>query len=224
MFCNVFIFKILNGGISMANDKEAESKKRSELYKGIEYLGFSEKDAKKIFENFEDECIIEITAPQKESMPMEVAITQKSHTGRYKGNLYKPGNVIFNIREAVVSSMVIGGSVISSIMSVSISQPIIAILTIVVAVLSIADLGKIELEDDAVIILANLWKNSKGANQPIEIEEAYNIINQELENNKRDKLSITRYNDLLKDLEKLKTVKIIDNKIQLKEKVVIKYD
>lgn len=109
-------------------------------------------------------------------------------------------------------------------MAVSISQPIMAILTIVVAVLSIADLGKIELEDDAVMILAILWENRKRTNQPIEIEEAYNIINQELENNKRDKLSITRYNDLLEDLEKLETIEIIDNKIQLKEKVVIKYD
>lgn len=208
----------------MVSDKVAESKKRSELYKGIEYLGFSEKDAKKIFESFEDECIIEITAPQKESIPMEWTITRKSHTGRYKGNLYKPGNVMFNIKKAVVGSMVTGGSVISSIMAVSISQPIMAILTIVVAVLSIADLGKIELEDDAVMILAILWENRKRTNQPIEIEEAYNIINQELENNKRDKLSITRYNDLLEDLEKLETIEIIDNKIQLKEKVVIKYD
>ena len=194
------------------------------MHKGIEYLGFSEKDAKKIFESFEDECIIEITAPQKESMPMELTVVRTSHTGRYKGNSYKPGNVMFNIKKAVVGSMVTSGSAISSIMAVSILQPIIAILTIVVAVLSIADLGKFELENDAVTILAILWKNRKETNQLIETEEAYNIINQELENNKRDKLSITKYNDLLDDLEKLKTIEIINDKIQLKEKVVIKYN
>ena len=70
----------------MTKKKKLESEKREELYKGIAQIGVSYEEAKKIFNSLEDECIIEITAPQVEESPLQSVIIKATHTGRFRKN------------------------------------------------------------------------------------------------------------------------------------------
>jgi len=207
----------------MVEMKESEWKKRNELYKGIAQLGISIEKAQKIFEYLEDECIIEITPPKREESTLEMVNIQAAHTGRFKGNSYKPGNIVLNIKDAVGDSLVLGSSIAASIGAVSMSQPMIAIFTILSAVLSAANLGKRKLDDNAVLILAVLWENRHISNQLIDTEAGLELVNKYLDSYNRDKLSEAQYNDLLEDLMNIGSVVLNDGKIKLIEKIHIKY-
>lgn len=90
-------------------------------------------------------------------------------------------------------------------------------------VLSVAELGKIELKDNAALILAVLWENKGQYTLQIEEDKGYKLVNQKLSENNRDGLSLLQYKDLLKDLEKLKSIEVKDGEIHLKEKIHILY-
>lgn len=203
--------------------KELEWKKRAELYKGITQLGCSIEEAKKIFEYLEDECVIEITPPKMEEPALQMVKIQTTHTGRFSGKSYKPGNIIFNIKEAVVDSLVFGTSTVASIGAISMSQPVIAILTILAAVLSATNLGKIVLDDNAVLILAILWENRHTFDQLIDVEVGLELVNKYLESYNREKLSEIQYNDLLEDLRNVGSIILDNGKIKLNEKIHIEY-
>lgn len=203
--------------------KELEWKKRAELYEGITQLGCSIEEAKKIFEYLEDECVIEITPPKMEEPALQMVKIQTTHTGRFRGKSYKPGNIIFNIKEAVVDSLVFGTSTVASIGAISMSQPVIAILTILTAVLSAATLGKIVLDDNAVLILAILWENRHTFDQLIDVEVGLELVNKYLESYNREKLSEIQYNDLLEDLRNVGSIILDNGKIKLNEKIHIEY-
>lgn len=203
--------------------KELEWKKRAELYKGIAQLGVSLEEAKKIFEYLEDECVIEITPPKMEEPALQTVKIQTTHTGRFSGKSYKPGNIIFNIKEAMIDSLVFGTSTVASIGAISMSQPVIAILTILTAVLSAANLGKIVLDDNAVLILAILWENRHTFDQLIDVEVGLELVNKYLESYNREKLSEIHYNDLLEDLSNAGSIILDNGKIKLNEKIHIEY-
>lgn len=207
----------------MVEIKELEWKKRDELYKGISQLGISNEEAKEIFEYLEDECVIEITPPQIEESSLQNVKIQATHTGRFIGKSYKPGNIVLNIKESIVDSLIIGMSSVASIGAISMSQPIIAILTILVAVLSAANLGEIALDDSAVLILAVLWENRNTYDTLIDVDGGLELVNNYLESYSREKISEIQYNDLLEDLGKAGCIVLKDGKIKLKEKVHITY-
>jgi len=207
----------------MVEMKELEWKKRAELYKGIAQLGVSLEEAKKIFEYLEDECVIEITPPKMEEPALQTVKIQTTHTGRFSGKSYKPGNIIFNIKEAMIDSLVFGTSTVASIGAISMSQPVIAILTILTAVLSAANLGKIVLDDNAVLILAILWENRHTFDQLIDVEVGLELVNKYLESYNREKLSEIHYNDLLEDLSNAGSIILDNGKIKLNEKIHIEY-
>lgn len=203
--------------------KELEREKRDALYKGIAGVGISYEEAEKIFECLEDQCVIEMTPPQIEEPSLQTAEIRASHTGRYRGRSYKPGNIILNIKNAVTASLAFGMSSIASIGALSASQPMIALFTILAAVLSAADLGKTVLEDDAALILAVLWENRHTYGPLIDIEKGSELVDAYLESHGRDALSKRRYEDLLEDLHDIGSIGLRDEKIELKEKVHITY-
>ena len=203
--------------------KWLEWEKRDELCKGIMQLGISAEEAKKILENLEDECLIEITPPQKEETPLQNAKIKGTRTGRFSGKSYKPGNIIINMKEAMGESVSVGLSSAASIGAIAISQPIIAVFTILTAVISIANLGKIQLDDKAALILAVLWENRRAYNQLIDVDAGLELINRYLESHNREKISEVQYSDLLEDLENIGSIVLEDEKIKLNEKVCITY-
>ncbi len=203
--------------------KDQEWEKRNELLEGIARLGIPMTEAKKIFEYLEDECVIEITPPQMEESAMQMVNISAAHTGRFKGKSYKPGNIILNIKNAVMESLGLGISITATIGALSMSQPVIAILTIMGAVLSAANLAKIELDANAVLILAVLWENRNAYDQWIDIGVGLELVNQYLESNNREKLSEVNYNDLLDDLRSLDSIALYNGKIKLNEKINIEY-
>ena len=203
--------------------KELKRMKREELYTGIAQLGISLEEAKKILSYLEDECIIEITSPQKEEPSFQMVILRYSHTGQVSGQTYKCGNIIFNMKEASLESLALGASTAASIGAVSISQPEVFIFTILAAVLSAANLSKKALDDKAALILAVLWKNRHTYNQFIDVEAGLELVNKYLESYKREKLSEVEYNDLLEELANIKSIELIDGKIKLNERICIKY-
>lgn len=207
----------------MVELKELECEKRDQLYKGIAQLGISMEEAKKIFEYLEDECLIEITPPQIGEFASHWVRIEASHTGRFSGRTYKPGNIILNIKDAVVDFLVFGFSTAASIGAVSMSQPVIAILTIFSAVCSAANLGKIVLDDDAVLVLAVLWEKQHTYDQLIDEELGLELVNEYLESHGREKLSEIQYNDLLEDLSNVGSIMLKDGKIKLNEKIYIEY-
>lgn len=207
----------------MVEMKQLEWKKRDDLCKGIARLGVSIEDAKRIFEYLEDECVIEITAPQMKAPVLQTVKMQATHTGRITGKSYKPGNIIFNMKDGMVNSLALGASIAASIGAVSLSQPVIAILTILSAVLSAANLWEKELDEDAVLILAVLWENGNTYDQLIDIEAGLVFANTYLESYNRTRLSKVRYNDLLDDLNAIKCIELMDGKIKLKERINIEY-
>lgn len=207
----------------MIEIKELEWKKRAELYKGIAQLGVSIEEAKKIFEYLEDECVIEITPPKMEEPALQMVKIQTTYTGRFIGKSYKSGNIIFNIKEAMIDSLIFGISTATSIGAISMSQPVIATLTILTAVLSAANLGKIVLDDNAVLILAVLWENRHTFDQLIDVEDGLELVNKYLESYNREKLSETQYNDLLADLSNVGSIMLENGKIKLIEKIQIQY-
>lgn len=207
----------------MTEMKELEWKKRDELYKGIAQLGISIEEARKIFVYLEDECVIEITPPKVEESTLQMVKIQATHTGRFNGKTYKPGNIILNIKNAVCDSLAFVTSTVASIGAISISQPVIAIFTILSAVLSAANLGKIELNDNAVLILAVLWENRHTYDQLIDMEDGLELVNKYLESYSRKKLSEVQYNDLLEDLKNVGSIMLNDGKIKLIEKIYIQY-
>lgn len=140
----------------MVELKELEWKKRNELYNGIARLGIPIEKAKKIFESLEDEGIIDITAPKREELVLQMVTIQAAHTGRVSGKSYKPGNIFLNLKKAPMNAVIFSTSTAASIGAVSMDQPWITAFTILTAVLTAANLGKIELDDNAVLILAVL--------------------------------------------------------------------
>lgn len=207
----------------MIEVKELEWKKRDELHKGIAKLGISIEEAKKIFEYLEDECVIEITSPKMEEPVLQTVKIQGTHTGRFTGKSYKPGNIILNIKDAIVDSLVFGTSVAASIGALSLSQPVIAILTIMGAVLSAVSLEKIVLDTNAVLILAVLWENRDTYDQLIDADAGLELVNKYLESYNREKLSEVQYNDLLDDLSNVESIELTNGKIKLNEKIYIEY-
>lgn len=207
----------------MIEMKEQAWKKREELYTGIAQLGISLEEAKKILRYLEDECIIEITSPQKEEPSFEMVIMQSSRTGQFEGRRYTPGNIIFNMKEAPVESLAFAASTVASIGAVSISQPVVFIFTILAAALSAASLSKKALDDKAALILAVLWENRYTYNQSIDEEAGLKLVNKYLESYKREKLSEIQYKDLLKELSNIKSIELNDGKIKLNERICIKY-
>lgn len=207
----------------MVEMKQLEWKKRDDLCKGIVSLGVSIEDAKRIFEYLEDECVIEITSPQMKAPVLQTVKMQAAHTGRITGKSYKPGNIIFNMKDGMVNSLALGASIAASIGAVSLSQPVIAILTILGAMLSAANLWEKELDEDAVLILAVLWESRNTYDQLIDIEASLAFVNTYLESYNRTRLSKVRYNDLLDDLNAIKCIELKDGKIKLKEKINIEY-
>lgn len=207
----------------MVEMKQLEWKKRDDLCKGIVSLGVSIEDAKRIFEYLEDECVIEITSPQMKAPVLQTVKMQAAHTGRITGKSYKPGNIIFNMKDGMVNSLALGASIAASIGAVSLSQPVIAILTILGAMLSAANLWEKELDEDAVLILAVLWESRNTYDQLIDIEASLAFVNTYLESYNSTRLSKVRYNDLLDDLNAIKCIELKDGKIKLKEKINIEY-
>lgn len=207
----------------MYENKELEWNKRDEIYRGTIPIGGSYEAAKGIFEMLEDECLIDMTSPQTEEPFMQMVSLRATHSGRYNGGTYKPGNIVFNIKESVISSAKLAASLGISIGAVTASQPILTILTIIMTVLSVAELGKIELKDNAALILAVLWENKGQYTLQIEEDKGYKLVNQKLSENNRDGLSLLQYKDLLEDLEKLKSIEVKDGEIHLKEKIHILY-
>lgn len=207
----------------MIEMKVLEWKKRDELHEGIAQLGISIDEAKKIVKYLEDECVIEITSPKMEESPLQTVKIQGTHTGRFTGKSYKPGNIILNIKDAISDSLVLGTSVAASIGAVSMSQPVIAILTILGAVLSAASLGKIVLDTNEVLILAVLWENRDTYGQSIDAHVGLDLVNKYLESYNREKLLEVQYNDLLEDLDKIGSIVLNNGKIKLNEKIYIEY-
>lgn len=209
----------------MVEMKVLEREKREELYKGIAQLGISIEDAKKVFEYLEDACVIEVTPPKMKESPLQILKIQATYTGRFSGKSYKPGNIIINIKDAMVESLALGFSIIASIGAISMSQPMIAIFTIISAVLSAANLGKIELGDNAVLILAVLWESTRtyGGDQLIDVEFGLELVNRYLQSCGREKISEVQYDDALEDLENVKCIVVKDGKIKLNEKIHIEY-
>ncbi len=203
--------------------KELERKEREKLYKGIIQLGYSYEDAKDIFEKLEDECLIEITPPQMEEPLLQWTNVSMTHSGRYSGKTYKAGNVIFNIKESVMASAGLMTSLLASILTFSVSQPVLGILTIITAVLSAANFTKVTLDNNAALVLAVLWENKVQCMQTIEVNMGFELVNQRLIAANREKLSYSQYNDLLDDLKDIKSIEIRDGKIYLKEKIHISY-
>lgn len=207
----------------MVEVKELEWKKRDELCKGISQQGISIEEARIVLNYLEDECLIEITPPQVGESVLQMIKIKDAHTGRFEGKSYKPGNIILNIKEAAINSLAFASSAVASIAAISTSQPIIASFTILSTVLSAAVLGEIKLDDNAVLILAVLWENRHIYNQFIEADAGLEIVNDYLESYDREKLSRIQYNDLLADLEKVKSIDLNDGKIKLVEKICIEY-
>lgn len=207
----------------MVEMKELEWKKRDELYKAIIQLGCSFEEAKKVFEYLEDQCLIEITSPQMKESALQTVRIKATRTGRFSGKSYKPGNIIFNFKQAVVDSLVFGTSTVASIGAISMAQPIIAILTILTAVLSVANLGKRALDDNAVLILAVLWENGHTLESLIDAEVGFELVNKYLKSYSREAFSKIQYNDLLEDLSNVGSIVLDNGKIRLIEKIHIKY-
>ncbi len=207
----------------MIEMKEEEWKKRDDLYRGIAKLGISIEEAKRIFQYLEDECVIEITPPQMKEPVLQSVKIQDAHTGRFIGKSYKPGNIILNVKDGIINSLAFGTSVAASIGAISASQPVLAILTIITAVLSVANLGKMELDEDAVLILAVLWQNRDTYDQLMDVEAGLELVNTYLKSYNRTGLSEVRYNDLLDDLSAIRCIALKDGKIELIEKINIEY-
>ena len=208
----------------MTELKELEREKRKEMYVALaKRLDISNENSKKLFDYMEDECMVEITSPQEEESSLQTVKAEISHSGRFKGKSYKVGNIFFNIKDSIINSMAFGISTIASLGSISIEQPIIAILTAMAALLSAENSCKVDLEDDAVAVLAILWENKSLFGDRIKSKEALKLVNARLVEYNRDEISESRYNDLLDDLQAVKCIAIEDDKVILKEKVHISY-
>ena len=207
----------------MVEMKELEWEERDRLYKGIAALGVSYEAAKKIFARPADLCVIEVDPPQAEGPSLQAVEICAMHTGRFHGRTYKPGNIILNIQDETGEFLAFGASVAASIGALSASQPIVACFTILAAILSVAALGKKQLDDDAALILAVLWEDRDRYGTLIDRETGYELVDQYLKLHGREGMSKSRYEDLLEDLDGVGSIEQISGKIRLKERIHITY-
>lgn len=203
--------------------KELEIKKRSELYGGLTCLGFTFEEARNIFERMEDECLVEVIPPQAEEIPMQWVHLHAGPTGRYSGNSYKPGNIIFNVKDAVLNSLSAIISAAASMAAFSMDEPLIGGLTVFSAFLSIATLGKASMNNELSLVLAVLWENRHVYGNSIERKDGLRLANDKLSTYGRENLSDVQYNDLLSDLDHMKCIELVNDRIILREKVCISY-
>ena len=91
----------------MANEyvielKNKEMKKREGLREIIEKYFDFDIDSGTILDYLEDERIIELTAPLKKEVKLQYIEVKGNHTGKFKGDSYKPGNIIINIKKRII--------------------------------------------------------------------------------------------------------------------------
>lgn len=207
----------------MTELKQVEEQKREIIYKAISELGCSIDNAKKLFANMEDECIVEITAPLNEEVPLQWITIQSTHTGHYSGKSYKPGNIILNIRKSVSSSLALAATSVASISAISISEPLIGIFTIIGTILSAAQLTKTELNGNSSILMAALWEDRGGYNLTVGIESGLELMNRKMSVYGKEPVSKGQYQELLDELQDFGVIRLEDGKIILKEKIHILY-
>lgn len=208
----------------MIENKEMEKKKRRELQEKITYLGISREEAKRIFEDLEDEGILEITCPQSEEPRIEyIAMRQIGHSGRYRGISYKRGNIVLNIRQAIVKTLMSGASIFESMNGLFDDQPVIACIKIFIAMLTAADLFTIPLNEEMSFVLVALWKKRPGKNQSVPCTAGWEYVNEMLKENNKDPMTQVRYNEVLRDLEEAGIIQSKKDEIWLRERVCIRY-
>ncbi len=199
--------------------------KRIEMQRALKSkMDCDKRVAVEILNTFEDESYIEIIPPESEEVNFEKIYAKATHLGRYKGNSYKPGNIIFNIRTCVIDFFINGAEMANAIFDFSDDQPLIGALSVFIALISSLKMIKSELEEKCVSVLAILWENGYRKGQKIEVERARSLINIQMEKKDRPIFSEVEFEDILENLEQFGCVKIDNDKITLVEELILTYD
>lgn len=212
--------------------KKLENKKRKEIIALIDNFLENNHDSEKIINYLEDECYLEISPPKKLIEKNKSLKIIDDHTYNFKGNSYKPGNIIINLKKAVFSTFLnLAENTVSAVDSLSNCQTVsgtssnyqavsgtISLLSIL---LLIAGLVKIKLSNLASLTLIITYNNSYLEKNSI--EGVYSSLNDKLEAIGRNKITLREFFDVLDELENIKSISIDNNKINIEEKIKIKY-
>ena len=200
--------------------KNNEMKKREGLREIIEKNFDFDIDSRTILDYLENECIIELIPPLEKEVKLQYIEVKGNHTGKFKGNSYKPGNIIINIKKTLISSVQIFLSVPITMGSFSEEHPIIGGLSLISTVLLIAGLSKVELTEKASLVVVVIWENRLEYKNT---DEIYNLVNEKLKIYERTPLKRNDFYDVLEELQNIRCIEICSNEVLLKEIIKIEY-
>lgn len=204
-----------------------EKEKRQEIeravFEALEKMGLPTDSASRVLSNMEDNCCFEITPPLEKLKTIQYLDIKHDPLNGYKGNSYKPGNIIFNIKKSFFeSSTTIFGSadtIIQSLQDGAISKN--EILAFIAALLRVAGLSKSSLSIPAATILVAAWE-SKGI-ASMDLGELFTVTNSKLALDGNEQLTWDDYNDIINEMLEMKCIEIIEGKLQIMERIVIRY-
>lgn len=202
--------------------KKLENKKRKEIIALIDNFLENNHDSEEIINYLEDECYLEISPPKKLIEKNKSLKIIDDHTYNFKGNSYKPGNIIINLKKAVIRTFFnLAENTVSAVDSLSNCQTVSGTISLLSILLLIAGLVKIKLSNLASLTLIITYNNSHLEKNSI--EDVYSSLNDKLEAIGRNKITLREFFDVLDELENIKSISIDNNKINIEEKIKIKY-
>lgn len=194
--------------------------KRQEICNVINSAGIESEKAEQLLKWLEDECLLEIYPPEEPEYPMQYMTIFSPYTGKGRGATYKSGNIIINMRKSILHSTALLASSAATLGAISCDNPGIAALTILSILLSLPEQSKISLAKDEAFILAVLWEERR---RDLSVEQSLLCVNQKCEECNKKVYNEEEYADILDNLVAIKSIEIVNDTINLKERIQIKY-
>lgn len=205
--------------------KALEKKKREEMadiIRGAVSHFFNEGCYPLEFVEFlEDAGVIDIAPPYGEPDILQYTVIEGNRLGGYSGKSYKPGNIIINVRKALMNDVACLLQIPISIGSFGADQPLIGSMAVVAALLSVAGLSETSLSESSSLILISAWEDRLLRNKTT--EDNYLKTNEKLKSLGKSTLSRSEHEEALKRLQEVKCIDILDDKIQIRDAISIRY-
>ena len=209
--------------------------KKGEIISVIEQTNISlEKeqiDSEEILQSLQNSDVLLLTAPQQEipmmellttpqqEMPVMQFLTVNSLNNYNKGTSIKPGNIILNIRNLIISLP----ELITNISDFfSKDSPVYKEYVVLNILKKIKHITTIEITEDQSLAVLALWRNYN-QHQRIKLEEGFERCRTLYKSINKPTYTFEQYLKVIDDLEKIGSLHLNDDGILLCELVNIKY-
>lgn len=200
--------------------KDKEKKKRKDLCHKLEKNMGEDVDSEALLKYLEDEGFLDLSAPSQEEKKVQYTIVRGNHSDKFIGASYKTGNIIINIKKALMSSVSAFLDVPVVIYGLPAAHPAIRAISLISVLLSIAGFSKIDLSEIASLVLVVIWENRMSS---LNMDDVYDIVNEKLKSVERNSLTKADFLAAIKELEEIRCIELKGDKIILQEKIRISY-